>query len=148
MDRINKAFHRYGRITKSSRDQERSGENSSEIEFFDEELTEESFDEPETLAEKEEIRDLKNARVKILKTPPRDAYVRARLVVEKGAPEKFKVESPFTENITSWYSDCFHRMRENHELIGTGNNGEQELGTFCESITSQFYRGTEIFSVN
>lgn len=140
VDRINKAFHRYGRITKSSRDQERSGENSSEIEFFDEELTEESFDEPETLAEKEEIRDLKNARVKILKTPPRDAYVRVRLVVEKGAPEKFKVESPFTENITSWYSDCFHRMRENHELIGTGNNGEQELGTFCESITSQFYQ--------
>ena len=140
VDRINKAFHRYGRITKSSREQERSGETPSELEFFDEELKEQSFDEPETLAEKEEIRDLKNARVKILKTPPREAYVRARLVVEKGAPEKFKVESPFTENITSWYSDCFNRMRENHEQITAGNNAEQEIGTFCESITQEFYR--------
>lgn len=140
LDRINRSFHRYGRITKSSRDQERSYGNSYEIDFIEAELREQSFDDdPLTMAEKEEIKNLKNARIKMLKTPVKEAYVRVRLVVSKAAPDKFKVESPFNTNITSWYSDCFHRMKENNELI-YWEDEEIGLDYFCESLTTSFYQ--------
>lgn len=140
LDRINRSFHKYGRITKSSRDQERSYGNSYEIDFIEAELREQSYDEdPLTMAEKEEIKNLKNARIKMLKTPIKEAYVRVRLVVSKAAPDKFKVESPFNMNITSWYSECFHRMKENNELIYIDDE-ETGLDYFCDSITTSFYQ--------
>lgn len=140
LDRINRSFHRYGRITKSSRDQERSFGDNYEIDFIEAELTEQSFDdEPITLAEKEEMRNLKNARIKLLKTPAKEAYIRVRLVVSKAAPDKFIIDSPFNTNITSWYSECFHRMKENNELI-YWEDDETGLDYFCENLTTSFYQ--------
>lgn len=140
LDRINKAFHRYGRITKSSRDYEKGFTDTYEIDFIEEELREQSFDEePATLAQKEAAKALKNARIKTLKTPPVEAYIRARLVVSKAEPKVFRVESPFPTNITSWYSDCFHRMKESNELIYDELDEETGLEYFCENITTSFY---------
>ena len=140
LDRINRSFHRYGRITKSSREHEKGYMDTYEIDFIEEELREQSFDdEPETMADKEAVKALKNARIKLLRTPPAEAYVRARLVVSKADPKKFQIESPFPMNITSWYSDCFHRMREANELIYDEQDEETGLDYFCENITTQFY---------
>lgn len=140
LDRINRAFHRYGRITKSSREHDKGYTDSYEIDFIEEELREQSFDaEPETMADAEEIKALKNARIKMLKTPPAEAYIRARLVVSKAEPKVFRIESPFPLNITSWYSDCFHRMKEANELIYTEQDEEIGLDYFCEEITTGFY---------
>ena len=140
LDRINRSFHRYGSITKSSREHEKGYTDSYEIDFIEEELRDQSFDdEPETMADKEAAKALKNARIKLLKTPPAEAYVRARLVVSKADPKKFQIESPFPMNITSWYSDCFHRMREANELIYDELDEETGLDYFCDNITTQFY---------
>ena len=140
LDRINRSFHRYGRITKSSREHEKGYSDSYEIDFIEEELRDQAFDdEPETMADKEAAKVLKNSRIKLLSTPPTEAYVRARLVVSKADPKKFQIESPYPMNITSWYSDCFHRMREANELIYDEQDKEIGLDFFCENITSQFY---------
>ena len=140
LDRINRSFHRYGRISKSSRELERSGINSYDIDYIEEELREQSFDdEPETMAQKDEIRNLKNARIKLLKTQPKQAYIRVRLVVSKAAPNKFIVDSPFNTNVTSWYSECFHRMKENNELIYIDED-ETGLDYFCDGVTTSFYQ--------
>lgn len=138
VDRINKAFHKYGRITKISKENTHGSGSKTNIEFIKEELIDVSYDEVETLAEIEEQKDLKNARVKLLNTPPKECYIRFRVLVEKGAPERFVVDSPFPNNMTSWYSECFHRMVENNELIYTGDD-EIGLDYFCENITKQFY---------
>lgn len=140
LDRINRAFHRYGRITKSSREHDKGFADSYEIDFIEEEIREQSFDdEPETMADVEAAKALKNARIKMLKTPPAEAYIRARLVVSKAEPKVFRIESPFPLNITSWYSDCFHRMKEASELIYTEQDEEIGLEYFCDDITTSFY---------
>ena len=138
VDRVNRAFHKFGRISKMSKDQDHSGSDHTEIEFIEEELRDRSYDEPGTLADAEEDKNLKNARVKILDTRPREIYVRCRMYVSKAAPEKFVVESPFPENTTSWYSECFHRMVSNNELVYV-EDSETGLEYFCEGITKQFY---------
>lgn len=136
--KVNRAFHKYGRISKLSRDMEKDYKDYSEIEFIEEELRDRSFNEQETLAEIEEEKNLKNARVKILGTKAKEAYIRCRLHVAKGAPEKFVIDSPFPENITSWYSECFHRLVVNNELIYVEDE-EEGLEYFCDDITSSFY---------
>ena len=136
--KVNRAFHKYGKISKLSRDMEKDYKDYSEIEFIEEELRDRSFNEQETLAEIEEEKNLKNARVKILGTKAKEAYIRCRLHVAKGAPEKFVIDSPFPENITSWYSECFHRLVVNNELIYVQDE-EEGLEYFCDDITSNFY---------
>ena len=137
-DRVNRAFHKYGKISKISNDMEKNYSNYSEVEFIEEELRDRSFNEQETFAEIEEEKNLKNARVRILGTKPKEAYIRCRLHVAKGSPEKFVIDSPFPRNITSWYSECFHRLVLNNELIYV-HDEEEGLEFFCEDITSNFY---------
>lgn len=139
LERVNSSFHMYGQITRSSKEKKRDFKDRQIIEFIQEELRDRSFDEEETLAEIEETRNLKNARIKILNTPAREAYIRCRFCVSKAAPEKFMVDPPFPVNITSWYSECFHRMQTNNELIYVDNDDETGLLYFCENITKQFY---------
>lgn len=138
-DRVNKAFHKYGQITKSSKDLEKSYGDRQTIEFIQEELVDRSFDEEETLADVEAHKNLKNARIKILNTPSKEMYLRCRVCISKAAPEKFVVDSPFPLNITSWYSECFYRMRVNNQLIYEEDGNEIRLDHFCQKLTQQFY---------
>ena len=139
LDRVNRSFHRYGRIAKASKENERSYQDRQTIEFVQEELRDQSYNEAETLAEHEEEKNLRNARIKLLNTKPIEMYVRCRLSVSKAAPDKFIIESPFPENDTSWYSECFHRMVANNELIYVSDDDETGLEYFCENLTTQFY---------
>ena len=138
IDKVNRAYHRYGKINKMSQDQRRNS-SKREIEFYEESLVERDFSEPKTLAEAEEMQSMGNARVKILDTERRKAYIKTRFTVKKGDPEKFIVESPFPVNFTPWYSETFRRMRENNELIYNPEMEELGLDYFCEGITTQFY---------
>ena len=136
---MNRSFHRYGRITKASKELERTGSDATTIDFIKEELHDRSFHEEETLADVEEEKNLRNARIKLLNTQPTELYIRCRLCVSKANPEKFIIDSPFPKNNTSWYSECFHRMIANNELIYAEDDDEIGLEYFCEGITNQFY---------
>lgn len=138
IDKVNRAYHRFGKINKMSQDQRRDS-SKREIEFYEESLVERDFCEPETLEEAEEIKNLGKARVKILDTERRRVYIKTRFTVKKADPEKFIVESPFPINVTSWYADSFRRMRENNELIYDPEFEELGLDYFCENITTKFY---------
>ncbi len=54
LDRVNRSFHRYGRISKASKEFERTGSDATTIDFIKEELHDRSFHEEETLADIEE----------------------------------------------------------------------------------------------
>ncbi|WP_312072186.1 hypothetical protein [Anaerotignum propionicum] len=138
IDKVNRAYHRFGKINKMSQDQRRNS-SKREIEFYEDSLVERDFSEPETLAEAEEMKSMGQARVKILDTERRRAYIKTRFTVKKADPEKFIVESPFLVNFTPWYSETFRRMRENNELIYNLEMEELGLDYFCEGIATQFY---------
>ena len=135
IDKVNRAYHMFGKINKMSQDQRRDS-SKREIEFYEESLVERDFSEPENLDEAEEIKNLGKARVKILDTERRRVYIKTRFTVKKADPEKFIVESPFPVNFTSWYSESFRRMRENNELIYDPEFEELGLDYFCENITT------------
>lgn len=138
-DKINRAYHNYGKISRSSKERE-TGYDKKIIEFIEEELHDRSYSEEMTLADVEEQRNLKNARIKILNTERRKIYIKTRFCVSKAAPEKFIVDSPFEGHITSWYSECFNRMREANELIYDIEKSEETgLDFLCDGITTQFY---------
>lgn len=141
VERVNKAFHQYGLIYRHSDDLFAETLDKNTIQFIDEELTDEDFDaqEPVTLADVEVSLNLKNARIKLLKTKAQEAYILFRVVVAKGAPEKYIVESPFTMNMTKWYVDCFNRMIKNNEAIYVGDDQVELLANFCQKISDQFY---------
>lgn len=138
LDRINRSFHRYGRIAKASKEFEHTKEDWEMIEFIQEELHDQSYRKEEILVDIEAEKKLSNARIKLLDTDSTDIYVRCRLHVSRANPKKYVVDSPFPENNTSWYSECFHRMIVNSERIYIDGE-EKELNEFCESITQQFY---------
>lgn len=138
IDKINRAYHKYGRISRASQDR-RKESSGREIEFYEEELVEQDFSEPETLADVELVKSFGKARIKVLSTERREIYIKTRFVVKKADPEKFIVESPFPINFTPWYSESFRRMRENNELIYDLEEEEQGLDYFCQDITTQFY---------
>ena len=138
IDKVNRAYHMFGKINKMSQDQIRDS-SKRQIEVYEESLVERDFSEPENLDEAEEIKNLGKARVKILDTERRRVYIKTRFTVKKADPEKFIVESPFPVNFTSWYSESFRRMRENNELIYDPEFEELGLDYFCENITTKFY---------
>ena len=138
IDKVNRAYHRFGKINKMSQDQRRDS-SKREIEFYEESLVERDFNEPENMAEAEEMKSIGKARVKILDTERRRIYIKTRFTVKRADPEKFIVESPFPINFTSWYSESFRRMRENNELIYNPEMEELGLDYFCENITTKFY---------
>lgn len=141
ISKINKAYHRFGMIAKQSREKMRSGADRQIIEFVEETLHDRSYSEAETLAEIEEAKALKNARVKILNTPRKKMYLKARFCVKKAAPEKFIIDSPFECNITPWYSECFQRMRTNNALLFDYMEEEElSLDAYCDGITQRFYQ--------
>ncbi len=140
LDKVSRAFHKYGRITKSSKEQMREFKERQIVEFVAEEFGEKRSGEIQNMAEAEEIKNLSKARIKILNTKPREIYIRCRLSVAKAAPEKYIIESPFPENITPWYSQSFHRLIENEGSIYLEDEEEVSLKTFCEEmVTRQFY---------
>lgn len=140
LDKVNRAFHSYGKIAKASKEMEKDFVDYSTVEFIEEELKDYSFSEGETLAEIEENKNLRNARIKILDTKPKEIYVRTRLVVSKASPEKYVIESPFPDNTTTWYSQSFHRLLVNKEMIYIDEDQETSLSFFCEDmVTKQFY---------
>ncbi|SHK77717.1 hypothetical protein SAMN02745136_03320 [Anaerocolumna jejuensis DSM 15929] len=138
IDKVNRAYHKFGKINRMSQDKRRDNDKR-EIEYYEEELVERNFSEPETLAEVEKIKAIGNARVKILDTERRRVYIKTRFTVKKADPEKFIVESPFPVNYTPWYSESFKRMRENNELIYDPELEEHGLDYFCDGITTKFY---------
>ena len=138
LDKINRAYHKYGRIYKMSKERTKDG-SKREIDFCEEELQERDFNEVETMEDVEAEKCLKKARIKILNTEHKKVYIKTRVIVKKADPEKFIVESPFVDNITSWYSESFRRMRENNELIYTVDEEEQGIDYFCQNITKMFY---------
>ncbi len=115
IDKVNRAYHRYGRINKMSQDKRRDS-SRREIEFYEDSLVDRDFNEPETLVEAEEMKSMGQARVKILDTERRRIYIKTRFTVKKANPDKFIVESPFPINFTPWYSESFRRMRENNKI--------------------------------
>ena len=141
LEKVNRAFHQYGRIYRHSDNLSDEGYDKNTIQFIEEELVEADYDEqePETLADVETSLNLKNARIKLLKTKAQEAYILFRVVVSKAAPEKFIIESPFDMNITKWYVDCFNRMRKNNEAIYIDGDETKLLESFCQSITDSFY---------
>ena len=141
LEKVNRAFHQYGRIYRHSDNLTDEGYDKNTIQFIEEELVEADYDEqePETLADVETSLNLKNARIKLLKTKAQEAYILFRVVVSKAAPEKFIIESPFDMNITKWYVDCFNRMRKNNEAIYIDGDETKLLESFCQNITDTFY---------
>ncbi len=143
IDKVNRAYHRYGRINKMSQDKRRDS-SRREIEFYEDSLVDRDFNEPETLVEAEEMKSMGQARVKILDTERRRIYIKTRFTVKKANPDKFIVESPFPINFTPWYSESFRRMRENNKIKYYPNKKEDKmqelnLDIFCEEITKKFY---------
>ena len=141
LEKVNRAFHQYGRIYRHSDNLSDEGYDKNTIQFIEEELVEADYDEqePETLADVETSLNLKNARIKLLKTKAQEAYILFRVVVSKAAPEKIIIESPFDMNITKWYVDCFNRMRKNNEAIYIDGDETKLLESFCQNITDTFY---------
>lgn len=143
IDKINRAYHLYGRIARMSKDKEQNSVNS-QIDFCEEELHDRSFreaetKEPQTLADVEEKKEIQDARIKILKTERKRIYIKTRVIVEKANPERFIVEPPFLLNYTPWYSYCFQRMRNEDVLIYDEESQEVGLEFFCDKITKEFY---------
>lgn len=140
LDKVNRAFHEYGKITKSSKEQARIYSDYETIEFIEEELHERAYNDEITIDDEKQKSNLKNARIKLLNTKPLEIYVRCRLCVSKASPEKYIIESPFPENFTPWYSQSFNRLINNDELIYLNDNEETSLKYFCEEmVTKQFY---------
>lgn len=137
-DKINRAYHKFADINRKSL-AEISGNSKSDLEFYEEEMYELNFNEVEDLAEKKLDKNIDNARVKILDTERREAYIRTRLIVKKANPKQFIVESPFNINVTSWYSESFHRMREDNQHIYSNDGNEITLDLFCQDIIDMFY---------
>ncbi len=148
LNKINRAYHKYGYIYHKSKE-------VSENLIFDEnmfvdaedDIRDQDFDfeadlENSSLSEEEkkELTNLKNARIKLLKTTPKEIYIKFRLYALKDDPSLFQINSPFEENETKWYSEAFARMRRDSNVtIGLSESGMMELESYCYTVTSQMY---------
>ena len=148
LNKINRAYHKYGYIYHKSKE---VSENSlfDENMFVDAEddIQDQDFDyeadlESSSLSEEEkkELTNLKNARIKLLKTTPKELYIKFRLYALKDDPDLFQINSPFEENETKWYSESFARMRRNSNVtFGLSESDMMELEAYCYTVTSQMY---------
>lgn len=148
LNKINRAYHKYGYIYHKSKE-------VSENALFDEnmfvdaedDIQDQDFDyeadlENSSLSneEKKELTNLKNARIKLLKTSPKELYIKFRLYALKDDPGLFQINSPFEENETKWYSESFARMRRDSNVtIGLSESEMMELESYCSEITHQMY---------
>lgn len=148
LNKINRAYHKYGYIYHKSKE---VSENPSfdENMFVDAEddIQDQDFDyeadlENSSLSEEEkkELTNLKNARIKLLKTNPKELYIKFRLYALKDDPDLFQMNSPFEENETKWYSESFARMRRDSNVtFGLYESEMMELDTYCDAVTNQMY---------
>lgn len=148
LNKINRAYHKYGYIYHKSKE---VSENSlfDENMFVDAEddIQDQDFDyeadlESSSLSEEEkkELTNLKNARIKLLKTTPKELYIKFRLYALKDDPNLFQINSPFEENETKWYSESFARMRRDSNVtFGLYESEMMELDTYCNTVTNQMY---------
>lgn len=148
LNKINRAYHKYGYIYHKSKE---VSENSlfDENMFVDAEddIQDQDFDyeadlESSSLSEEEkkELTNLKNARIKLLKTTPKELYIKFRLYALKDDPDLFQINSPFEENETKWYSESFARMRRDSNVtFGLSESDMMELEAYCYTVTSQMY---------
>lgn len=148
LNKINRAYHKYGYIYHKSKE-------VSENALFDEnmfvdaedDIQDQDFDyeadlENSSLSneEKKELTNLKNARIKLLKTSPKELYIKFRLYALKDDPGLFQINSPFEENETKWYSESFARMRRDSNVtIGLSESEMMELESYCSEITHHMY---------
>lgn len=148
LNKINRAYHKYGYIYHKSKE---VSENSlfDENMFVDAEddIQDQDFDyeadlENSSLSEEEkkEFTNLKNARIKLLKTNPKELYIKFRLYALKDDPDLFQINSPFEENETKWYSESFARMRRDSNVtFGLYESEMMELDAYCDAVTNQMY---------
>lgn len=148
LNKINRAYHKYGYIYHKSKE-------VSENALFDEnmfvdaedDIQDQDFDyeadlENSSLSneEKKELTNLKNARIKLLKTTPKELYIKFRLYALKDDPGLFQINSPFEENETKWYSESFARMRRDSNItFGLSESAMMELESYCSAVTDQMY---------
>ena len=148
LNKINRAYHKYGYIYHKSKE---VSENPSfdENMFVDAEddIQDQDFDydadlKDSSLSEEEkvELKNLKNARIKLLKTAPKELYVKFRLYSLKDDPNSFQINSPFEENETKWYSESFARMRRDSNItFGLSESDMKKLELYCFEVTNQMY---------
>lgn len=150
-NKINRAYHKYGYIYHKSKeisenpiyDENMFVDAEDDIQDQDFDFQKDIDDESVSEEEKTELKNLKNARIKLLKTTPKELYIKFRLYSLKDEPDSFQINSPFEENETKWYSEAFARMRRDENVIfGQSESEMQELESYCSSITNQMY--TEI----
>ena len=148
LNKINRAYHKYGYIYHKSKE-------VSENPLFDEnmfvdaedDIQDQDFDYDADLKDtslseetKIELKNLKNARIKLLKTDPKELYIKFRLYALKDEPNSFQINSPFEENETKWYSESFARMRRDSNVtFGLSESDVMELESYCNTVTSQMY---------
>ena len=148
LNKINRAYHKYGYIYHKSKD---VSDNplfdanmfvDAEDDIHDQDFDYEADFENSSLSEEEkkELSNLKNAQIKLLKTTPKELYIKFRLYTLKDDPKSFQINSPFEENETKWYSETFARMRRDSNVtIGLSESDMMELESYCDTVTSQMY---------
>ena len=163
ISKLSRAYRRYGYVYHKSIEAQKSrdiSETIAEIKFVDndDDIQDLDFDYEDESAEdlsyeakindkkaiKQYLKNLKNTRIKLLKTKPKDIYIIFRLYSLKDEPDNFQVVSPFDQNLTKWYTDVFARMRRNENvLFGQCQYGDMKLtetlSSYCKSITNQMY---------
>lgn len=154
LTKLNRAYHKYGYIYHKSKDvPENSTYDENMFVDAEDDIQDQAFDyetnlEDSSLSEEEktELKNLKNARIKLLKTAPKELYIKFRLYSLKDDPNFFQINSPFEENETKWYSEAFARMRRDANVIfgqldsnGQFNSNTLDLDSYCNSVTNQMY---------
>lgn len=151
LSRINRAYHRYGYIFhKSTEAEEISPLDTSIFVDADDDIADQDFDfegsgqTEERATEENEIhqvlKNLKNARIKLLKTQPKEMYIKFRLYSLKDEPDSFFVSSPFEDNDSKWYSEAFSRMRNDANIqIGMDESSFEPVSTYCDKVTQQMF---------
>ena len=148
LNKINRAYHKYGYIYHKSKEvSENATYDENMFVDADDDIRDQAFDYEEDFdnsvlseEEKTELKNLKNARIKLLKTAPKELYIKFRLFALKDDPNSFQINSPFEENETKWYSESFARMRKDSDILfGLSESGMVELESYCSDITHQMY---------
>ncbi|MDY5122445.1 MAG: hypothetical protein SPE59_01410 [Treponema sp.] len=148
LNKINRAYHKYGYIYHKSKEiSEKSLFDENMFVDAEDDIQDQDFDyeadlENSSLSDedKKELTNLKNARIKLLKTSPKELYIKFRLYALKDDPNFFQINSPFEENETKWYSESFARMRRDSNVtFGLSETDMIELESYCSTVTSQMY---------
>lgn len=150
LNKINRAYHKFGYIYHKSKEvDENSIYDENMFVDADDDIYDQDFDSEDNTKDSSfvdveeknvELKDLKNARIKLLKTAPKELYIKFRLYSLKDEPDFFQINSPFEENETKWYSESFARMRrDSNVMFGQTESAMEELDAYCSAVTKQMY---------